>query len=343
MPALLAALLLAAQQPGGAAENWGSERSELTASREYARSKATCRRLGDPRPPAADQPGRAQRQLLKSCDSQKLYYGQGARPDYVRARQCAFIEADGADDEVFGGSTILMQVYANGLGATRNLDLATAYACNIDGAPAERDGRVNHLQDLKSKPSPKRFDYCDDITSGLAEGFCQSRDSDLQAVGRDAKLGALAARLPPAARPLYAPMKRAFDAFVDLHGDGEVDLSGTARAMLVIQEEDATRDAFTADLRRLLNGGWPAATSAQAATADAALNAAYREALAFTASKDNFSTVKPDGIRKAQRAWLAYRDAFQRFAAAASPRVGASAVAARLTAVRTKQLTDWTQ
>lgn len=338
----LAALLLAAQ-PGGVTQNWGDERSALTSTRQYAASKATCRRLGEPRPPAADLPTPAQRRALKGCDSEKLYYGQGARPDYARARQCALVEAEGEDAEVFGGSTILMQAYANGLGAARNLDLATAYACNIDGAPAERDGRVNQLQSLKTKPSAKRFDYCDDITSGLYGGFCSARDSAAAAVGRNAKVKGMAAGLPPAAQPLYAPMQRAFDAFVDVHGDEEVDLSGTARASLVIAEQDATRDAFAADLKRLLAGKWPPASPAQAAAADAALNATYRRALAFTATKDNYSTVKPDGVRKAQRAWIAHRDAFTRFAAAAAPGVSASSIAARLTTLRTKQLEEWTK
>jgi hypothetical protein len=31
---------------------------------------------------------------------------------------------------------MFMQIYANGLGVPRNLDLATAYACQIEGAPA---------------------------------------------------------------------------------------------------------------------------------------------------------------------------------------------------------------
>lgn len=337
MPApLLALVLLLAQPPRGGGENWADEHSQLTSGPQFARSKGVCRKLGDPRPPEGDLPSPAQRRALKGCDSEKLYYGEGVKPDYVRARQCAFIEADGEDAEVFGGSTILMQVYANGLGVKRDLDLATAYACGISGAPAEVDGRVNHLQALKAKPDGKRFDYCDDITSGLAEGYCQARGSNKAGISRDARLKALVARLPPAARPLYAPLQKAFAAFVDAHGDGEVDLSGTARAAIEIQEQDAVRDQFLRDLDRLVSGRWPAATDAPAA--DAALNASYRKALAWAASKDNTTTTKPDDVRTAQRAWLAYRDAYVRFARAAAPGVPAEAVLARLTRLRTAQL-----
>ena len=333
MPAPLLAILALLAGP----ENWADEHSALTAGPQFARTKGICRKLGEPRPPAGDRPTPAQTRALKGCDSEKLYYGEGVRPDYVRARQCAFVEADTTDDtEVFGGSTILMQVYANGLGVHRDLDLATAYACGIEGAPAESDGRVAHLQALKAQPSAKRFDYCDDITSGLAEGFCQSRASTKSAVGRDARVKALTARLPAPAVAAYASMKRAFDAFLDAHGDGETDLSGTARAAIEMQEEDAVKDQFARDLARLLGGGWLRATDAP--VADAALNASYRKALAANQKPDIGGEVTADGVRKAQRAWLAYRDAFVRFAAAAAPTVPREAVLARLTRLRTAQL-----
>ena len=340
--ALLAALASTGVRANGLDQrNWGAEHSELTSGPQYAKSKAICRRLGDPNPPAADLPTPAEARALKSCSSGGLYYGEGMKPDYRKARLCAFVEAAGADDKVFGGSTILMQIYANGLGVPRNPDLATAYACQIEGAPAENDGRVLHMQALKTKS--EHVDYCDDITSGLAEGYCQARASDKAAVGRDAKLQALQLKLSPPARSLYPPMKKAFDAFVDAHGDGEVDLSGTARAAQEIEEEDTVRDQFAKDLQRLLAGQWPPASAQDAKAADAQLNASYRKALAWAPSKDNFSTVKADDIRKAQRAWLTYRDAFRPFAASAAPNVSPDAVLTRLTKLRTAQLDDLAQ
>jgi uncharacterized protein YecT (DUF1311 family) len=299
------AALLVASVP---ALSVAAETSEHTSAPEFAESKAICRRLGDPKPPPADRPTPAQVAALKGCSSEKLYYGVGSQRDYVKARMCAFIEADRADDEVFSGRAILMQLYANGLGVSRDPDLATAYACQIEGAPAEKDARVLHMQALKSKP--EHVDYCDDITSGLA-----------------------------AARALYAPMKKAFNAFVAAHGTGEVDLSGTARAALMIAEEDAVRNQFAKDLDSLSIGRWPSATAADAKAADVQMNASYHKAMAWAGGKDNPTTIKSDDIRKAQRAWLAYRDAFSRFAAAASD-VGADAVLAHLTTLRTAQLDD---
>lgn len=299
---------------------------------------AVCKRLSGREAPAADRPTPAQTRALKGCDAQKLYYGVGRRPDYTAARLCAFVENDSDTQDVFGGPTILMQVYANGLGVRRDLDIATAYACEIEGAPAEVEGRVEHLQALKRKPSPARFDYCDDITSGLAGGFCSARDSEIAAVGRGGRLQAVQARLP-GGRALWPPMSKAFDAFVEAHGDGEVDQSGTARASQVIDEQDKTRERFANDLDALAAGRWTPATPAQAKAADAELNAAYRKALAHLASHpDEVGTLKAEEVRAAQRAWLAYRDRFVAYARAARPEVTAEAVLTRLTRLRTAQL-----
>lgn len=336
MPAPLLAALALLAAPADPPYNWGADTDSYTQGREFAGSKAVCRRLGAPRPPPADLPTPAQRPGLKGCDAETLYYGEGARPDYVRARQCAFTQP--ADDEVFGGATILMQVYANGLGVAKDLDLATAYACTIQGAPFELKGRVDHLQSLKARPEKGRFDVCDDITSGLMQGHCQRRRSTIADRVRDGRLAALVARLPPSAKPLYPPLKRAFDAFLGAHGGGEVDLSGTARAAQTFEEEDTVKDAFLKRLGQLTSGRWPLATPAEARAADAGMNAAYRKTLAAAAGKDNLTTIKPDDIRKAQRAWLAWRDAYVRFARAAAPGVSAEAVLAELTGDRTAQL-----
>ena len=214
--------------------------------------------------------------------------------------------------------------------------LRPPYACNLDGSVAESDGRVLHLQALKTKPG--RFDYCEDITSGLAEGQCQSRSSDQAKIGRDARLRGMIAKLPPPAKALYPAMKKAFDAFVDAHGDGEVDMSGTARAAMEIEEQDIVRDQFVKDLNRLLSGGWPAASATDGKAADAAMTLSYRKALAWAAGKDNLSTIKPENIRAAQRKWLPYRDAYVAFGTVAAPRTSADGIVTRLTRLRTAQL-----
>jgi len=322
--------------PSPARPNWGTERSEYTSGAEYDKSKAICRALGAPVAPPADMPTPAQRAALSDCRSEPLYYGEGRAIDYEDARLCAFVEAEGDDNQTFAGSTILMQIYANGLGVPRNLDLATSYACQLPGAPAESDGRVLHLQALKAAVEP--FDYCNDVTSGWAGSECEARDSTLASFRRDAKVAALTAQFPQSARVAYDRLRAALEGFIDVHADGEVDQMGSGRAGFVIEEQDAVRDQFVIDLELLLTGKWPVASATSARDADARLNASYRKTLAWADSSDNLSTIHPDAVRKAQRAWLVYRDAFVRFAAAASPRTSRDALLARLTSMRNAQL-----
>jgi hypothetical protein len=136
----------------------------------------------------------------------------------------------------------------------------------------------------------------------------------------------------------YDRLRAALEGFIDVHADGEVDQMGSGRAGFVIEEQDAVRDQFVIDLELLLTGKWPVASATAARDADARLNASYRKTLAWADSSDNLSTIHPDAVRKAQRAWLVYRDAFVRFAAAASPRTSRDALLARLTSLRNAQL-----
>jgi uncharacterized protein YecT (DUF1311 family) len=320
--------------------NWGTAQDEWTHAPDFAASKAICRRLGHPVAPRADRPTPAQERSLKQCGSASYYYD--GKPDYVNARLCAMTEGEPDNPgDALQGSAILMQIYANGLGVPRNLDLATAYACELeDVAAAESNGRVLHLQALKTKPERDPFDYCDDITSGVSEAVCASREAEKATLARDARLKALTDRLPPAAAAQYRAVSKALDAFIEAMVDGELSHSGTAQAAIGIEAEQAVRDQFLRDLTRLLNGSWPAATAAQAKAADTKLNAAYRDELANVAQNDPEGAAEPlpASVRDAQRAWLAYRDAYLRFAAIAAPGISRDAVIARLTNLRTAQL-----
>ena len=334
---LAAALIVAG--PVSASDNWGDAKASYPNDPEYAASKAICRRLGKPQAPPADRPTPAQVRALKGCDSEALYYGEKLPVDYAKARQCALIEAQGDDETAFAGSTILMQIYANGRGVARDLDLATAYACQVDGSAFDVDARIRRLQAIKSKPAA--FDYCDGVSSDWSIAQCMARDSRAAAVRRDARIAALIGRLPRPARAAYPPLQAALNAFVEAHGHTEFDDAGTSGDFLAIGEEDSIRDQFEKDLRRLAGGDWPGATAADVRAADTALNASYRKALADSAKADlDYQTGKAGKLRAAQRAWIAYRDTYVRFAALAAPGLSVDAVTARLTRLRTAQLDD---
>lgn len=326
------ALLTGASQPPW---NWGDADDEWTSSPGFDSSKALCRRLRGREPPAADRPNAATAAALRGCDSEALYYGIGMPADPARARQCAFVEADRGDGEgPFSGRTMLMTVYANGVGAKRDLDVAIHLACGVDGAPAESHGRVMHLAELKAEGwTGSDFHFCDDITSGLAGGYCAHHGARIARAERAAALAALTGGWSETEREALARLKRAHAAYAEARSNGEIDLGGTLRAAFQVEAEEALNDELFDMLRRLAAADTPSFTAAQFRSADAGLNAEYRKVMNGP-FEDHPGAVAKEGIRSAQRAWLRYRDAFLAFAAVKFPSVPRQSLAAWLTRQR---------
>ena len=335
LPLFALTLAAAAEAPW----DWADAKDEWSNSPEYAASKALCRKLRTREPPRSDRPDAATAASLKGCDSEALYYGIGVQADPVRARQCAFLEAEREDGGVFSGRIMLMTIYANGRGAKRDLDVATHLACGIEGAAMESHGRVTHLAELKKKGwKGQDFHFCDDITSGLAMGYCASHAARMAAPRREAALAAMSAGWSAPAKQAFARLRAAHSAYVEAHGSGEVDLSGTARAAMVIEAEEALRDELIEVLERLRSGRALPTPATRLAAEDAQLNAAYRRRLEATRGETYPGGVTSEGVRDAERAWLRYRDAFLAFAAIQFPRVPRNELAAWLTRQRTALL-----
>jgi len=280
--------------------------------------------------PAADLPRPAPH--CDALDALDAYYGLGQPVDLAKARACAFGGQDNA---------VLAMLYANGQGVTRDLGVARKAVCADEAAPAEIEGRLKHLarmeRALAAGRDPGRFDWCDDITSGLMQGWCASIVSRQQAQARDAGQAALVATWPAAQRAAYESLQRSLAAFVKAR-DGEVDLSGTARAALLIAAEDEVKESFDDLLRRAEAGKLAAGTAANAQAADAALNATWKKLR--SAPDLELGTIKLDDIVQAQRAWLKYRDAWVAFGHVRYPALPAPTWLAVLTAQRRQQLQE---
>jgi hypothetical protein len=232
-PAIAAALLVTTM--AASAENWADSSDSVATNPEFAQSKAICRGLKrlSFRPPPAAAP-RDAAPSLKGCSSEALYYGIGMAPDPARALRCALQERSAPENgAALSGDVMLMTIYANGVGAPRDLDHAIAIACELGGAPAEEDGRVKHLAALKAQRwTGHDFSFCDDVTSGYAQGVCAAHDAALADATRKQRFAALTAGWSDADKRAFLPLQRAETAYADAHAANEVDMSGTARAAL---------------------------------------------------------------------------------------------------------------
>lgn len=306
--------------------------------------KRSCDRVKDVAFPAADQPDEAARMKLRGCHSEELLYGIGQEADPVKARACAYLERAAGDDEVFGGSAILMTIYARGVGAPQNLDLAIRLACELEGAPAEVEGRVAHLEGLRRAPgsSAKKkgtFDLCDDVTSGFMMGHCAAHEQRMKVAKRDRRFAARIAGWTAAEQAAFQRLRAAASEFFRARSANEIDQSGTARAALQIEEEERLETGFGALLDQVERGTLPSATAAELARVDREPNAAYQRVM--KAAGPQWGTVSKEGIRQAERRWPKYRDAWAAFVKLKYPHVDPASIEVRLTRDRTGDLDEF--
>jgi uncharacterized protein YecT (DUF1311 family) len=306
--------------------------------------------------PAADEPTASEIAGLKNCSSRDLYYGVKVPQDYAAARKCAFIERSARKDGDFtfeiAGPAVLMMLYANGDGVSKNLGLALKFACEAGGAPAEIDARLAHIETLERSPNGKGLqgcertdakntpyckgvlDICDDITSGAMSGVCASLRSDIDEQKAAAEFSKITQTFTPAQTALFAALEEKARKYFDAHASNEIDLSGTARGEFYIEARDAMMRGFRRDVVEMEQGKAPQETPATFIAADRKLNEVYAKTL-----KQTFDgTISKDGVRNTQRAWLPYRDAFVQFAASRYPNVSADSVKTLLTRARTNTL-----
>jgi uncharacterized protein YecT (DUF1311 family) len=328
------------------AASWGDNADPATSGTTFQQSKEACRGLQSRSLPAADAPDAAAAASLGGCSSEAFYFGIGVPADAAKARQCAYLEMTKGDDggpgsaaPGFSGAAMLMTIYANGRGATQDFDIASMFACRLDGAPAEMVYRIMHLQQMKrDKPQVTDFSWCDDITSGIADSDCTAHDRRIQVALRDAQVSALASRWKGAAAQAFAVLRKASAAFIETRTRNEVDQSGASRGSYRTNEANALQKEFADRLTSLAAGHPPMYSRNEIRDAEARLSTVFN---GIQGNQDffGFGTVDQAGIRETQDAWLAYRDAWVDFMRKTFPRANADFMKTWLTLKRIDELT----
>ena len=298
---------------------------------------AQCRRALKTPPPPADLPQSADRARLAACDSTALYYGIGQNKDVRDARLCAYLEIEEQRDHALGGGQVLTPIYANAEGVARNPELARRYACAGYMARGELQNLLARIATLEANPSAAPLVYCDEMTSSYMTGACADladRDAALARTARAAT--ALGTLKQPAQRRAWKALSKALERFAQEHADNEVDLSGSARGAYMVQAEAEVSEEFTRLLELFAVGQTPKDFGSQPlAAAERALSAAFR---AGTAVPVTDSSITAEGVQIAQRAWLAYRNAWLAFARVRFPSLSSDALSSWLAQRRTRQL-----
>jgi hypothetical protein len=269
------------------------------------------------------------------CESYKSYNGLGRNVDFGASRQCAWQErlAQQADLEprytvagLFGGSAMLTVLYANGEGVEQNKPLALRFACESQLS----DDGIGAILALPAELHviENKFNYCGHAMTTFEMNFCAAYQDEITAQKRRDQLDALSIRWPRPDKAAFSALEKASEDYVEAHGRGEVYMGGTIRDLRMDGVEQRQRDNFLAAIREFEGGRLPAGTETDYKRADADLNATYRNVLDL-AAKQNFADddgdIRPEGIQKAERAWLVYRDAWIEFAKVHYPQTRADA------------------
>jgi uncharacterized protein YecT (DUF1311 family) len=281
------------------------------------------------------------------CDSPKLYSGIGVKVDYAAARKCAWAErlaiqaeiepVDFAPADVLGGSSMLAVLYANGEGVEQNIPLAGRFACEA--------GIGNGLREIEALPLKpggikKKFASCDAEETTIGINACYKHSSEIDGQKRTNALRNLSSRWPKAQQTAFATVVKLENDYAIDHAQGEIDLGGTMSGLRAMSTEDRLRDKLLAAMRSFESGHLPHGTVSDFNKADAELNLLYCKAVAASdAHKKNWDgAIQPEGIQKAQSAWLKYRDEWIAFAKLRYPSTNANAWLTLLTTNRVASL-----
>jgi uncharacterized protein YecT (DUF1311 family) len=297
-----------------------------------------CDRFADKSPPTRDLPTAADRARLDKCDTTALYFGIERAPDPTDARLCAMIELEKGDPTglPLHDAGILVEIYANGKGVTRNAALAKHYACVQTQGYGSVDLSFERID--RAVAGGEKFDGCADAAGGLPADECALVQYLVEL-----------SRAHEAQRKLlqwatvqanFTALKSAAVAYERARIPVEVDrldhlTNQTWRRAVFVEQFNAVLSA--------LKDGATDTPGADLEQRDAELNAVYKRVLreATQRAKENSLTpemLQPGQLRAIERAWLAYADACERFREATSSTLSPAALRRLLVSQRIEAL-----
>lgn len=288
-------------------------------------------------------------EAFSPCDPLEQTSLSGNPVDPRKLRYCAFAardaksteQTDAGTDNIAGNAGLAM-IYAGGKGVAPNLPLAIRFACEIQDW--EGDGRdVGRMLDEKRERGATRveFDICERPTGRQMNFMCIVRDQARASRAVDQAQSQLARTGTPAQRAAFDKVLAARKAFLEAHDAEEP--NGTTGAVQTAMRDEADIDqAWGQSLHDFSAGKLPRYSSADFKKADAELNAAYRSARKIEAdSGDGTYNTSADELVVAERAWIAFRDAWVAFAALRWPSVSGDSWRTWLTLERTEMLRNF--
>ena len=281
-------------------------------------TQALCAKVKDVAVPAADLPTAAEIKNLTDCRSQDLYFGLGGSKDSVKARKCAFAEIEhGVSDLDMRGRAILAMIYANAQGVDRNMDLAIKLSCEVAGSPGDVAGNVHELARYRDgKYDGARFSFCDHSSGRHLYEQCAALDDRFDKIKREDKLVEITRSWSTQDKKAFAALRNAADAFFSDRVAGEFDTATTQ-----VQERAFLENDFIDKLEKLERGEFPQFSADDLEKSEDNLKVDLKK----VQDRGSFSQgqITSQAVFKAEKSWLAYKEAWTVFGKKKYPRVTA--------------------
>lgn len=251
-----------------------------------------------------------------------------------------------AAKECNGCNRELAERFANADGVERNFEIAEYFLCRAqeEMGPMEFENMFAHVQRMRSGEDTDPLDFCDYVSSGYGETYCANARYDKVMPRLKMRLDALRAKVT--AGEQFDAVRKRGEAYADVESQriGEQARGGSGYVAVSTSAEVDQKERFVVNLERWSNARAAGASIAETRRADNNLNAAYRAAQKKIdkTGEDEIANWK-SFLRDAQRAWIAYRDAFAiyyvaRWRGEASPAMLRREIVTHLTRERTAEL-----
>ena len=294
----------------------------------------SCDNEAAPEIPVKDQPSASERQLLKGCSSEALYFGIKVPRDPVKARKCAIIEAEDGKIRAYEGYGMLTMIYGNGVGVPRDVDLGLRLLCASE--PPSYPTTWLPVGRTAAKRSGRRaeyYDFCDGTASSADAYLCELHEAKIRRPKREARFAKLTADWSRADLTKLDRVREAHEAYIKSCYENENYQSGLLGPAEEENFSEKQRQHFVELLQTAEGGMIPTFSRSRLNGTEGRLEAKYAAIFHNTDLIDDLPNKKA-GLLAGRRAWLRYRDAFLDLASSRYPRVDRNSVTGWLTKER---------
>jgi hypothetical protein len=254
-------------------------------------------------------------------------------------RECAFATED---------ADVLLMLYINGLGVKFNPNLAIKYLCSDDTEIADPSEELDEIVHIKKTdvPPTEPMDICKFAANTRAIDLCTGISKRMVGNTNKHELDEITSRMNAEQKASFDRLQQAVNNFVDALGN-DVYLdheAGSNRSILATSSEIAEKKQFLEDIKQFEAGDFPSYTNEQFVGLDKKLNKAYQDYMHTTPDAHKpgplDSAITKNDVRKSERLWLKYRDAWVDFGSKRYPTVQAYIWKALFTDRRIGQFID---